>query len=158
MKAAQNNQFKALVLLLQSNTPDTLLGEADEEGYTVLHCAVKAGCKELTEKLLGMGVDPNATTKGGFSPLHIAIRENQEEIALLLLKDTKEDVLATARTHKGHTPLYLLLVSPHEYSMELVKQLLLKEVRNRHFYPGEPFKDRPRKLHLCIIRANLSYC
>ncbi|KAJ3122463.1 hypothetical protein HK098_002801 [Nowakowskiella sp. JEL0407] len=55
-----------------------------------LHIAAPCGNVALVKLLLSFKeVDPNAVTEHGINPLHIACREDHEEIAQLLLKRTK---------------------------------------------------------------------
>jgi ankyrin repeat protein len=58
---------------------------ADNElGVHVLNSAVAAGQKETAQLLLEHGADPNARTRGGFSPLAAASRNGDLELADLL--------------------------------------------------------------------------
>ena len=62
----------------------------NESGWTVLHCAVVGGHKEITKQLIDKGADVNAKVTSvqnqGSTPLDAAIETDQPEIADLLRK------------------------------------------------------------------------
>lgn len=54
--------------------------------------------------LLDKGASPHATAKNGYTPLHIASRKNQMDIATTLLE---YGASANAESKAGFTPLHL---------------------------------------------------
>lgn len=54
--------------------------------------------------LLDKGASPHATAKNGYTPLHIAARKNQMDIATTLLE---YGASANAESKAGFTPLHL---------------------------------------------------
>ena len=52
-----------------------------------LHEAVLAGSVRQVRQILSVGADPNALDSSGLSPLHWAIRDNQRQIAEILLEN-----------------------------------------------------------------------
>ncbi|HEX7858529.1 MAG TPA: ankyrin repeat domain-containing protein [Sphingobium sp.] len=50
----------------------TSANERDEEGYTLLHYAARAGSLEAVKQLLERGADPTAKAKDGNTPMTLA--------------------------------------------------------------------------------------
>jgi len=46
----------------------------DDNGWTLLHYAAKFGSESAVEDALKLGVNPNARSRQGFTPLHVAVR------------------------------------------------------------------------------------
>ncbi|XP_031486834.1 protein VAPYRIN-like [Nymphaea colorata] len=61
---------KAIALLLEYGME---VNYKDNEGHTLLHCAVEGGSSEVVELLVSNGADVDAITKRGASPLYIAV-------------------------------------------------------------------------------------
>jgi cytochrome c len=76
-----------------------------------LHIAVRSGCLDCVEALVGAGADVNAKTKDGKTPLHLAKFKGQREVADYLMSHgvvlpTPAPIsmkLATADVEKGRT-------------------------------------------------------
>ncbi len=64
--------------------------------------AIWRGDIAVVEELLGKGVDPNAKTKLGDSPLHVAAKKDMPEIIRLLIAKGAD---VNSREHNGKTPL-----------------------------------------------------
>jgi hypothetical protein len=75
-------------------------------GYTpteLLFYAVRRGDLTAVKELLRRGVDVNARTGGGWTPLHVAAENGRVEIAELLISSGAD---VNARTKYGSTPLH----------------------------------------------------
>lgn len=109
LNAAQKNCKRVVDLLLQCEPG--LVNAKDVDGETNLHLVVeKAGRKWDPEYavaipiLLQVRADVNARNRFNSTPLHIATKYGQEEIALQLLQEKAE---VTAEDQFGNTPLHL---------------------------------------------------
>ena len=69
---------------------------------TLLHLAAANGHKEVVELLIAKGLDMNAKTGGGVTPLYLAVRFNRTETAKLLIAKGAD---VNAKTKDGMTPL-----------------------------------------------------
>ena len=58
----------------------------DFVGETLLHFAAKAGNLQTVQFLLGQGADVNAASRGGFTPLYLAVGNDNIDVAKLLLE------------------------------------------------------------------------
>lgn len=63
-----------LCQLLLENGAATVVNNADDEGWTPLHTACSSGHAPIAELLLAASADANASTSGGQTPLHYAVR------------------------------------------------------------------------------------
>lgn len=85
--------------------------KANVEGWTPLHFAAEKAQLTMTARLLERGADINARTKGGRTPLHIAIQkkdEANEQQRLKVVKLLLEQGATFVTTSKsGWTPLHL---------------------------------------------------
>lgn len=59
----------------------------NDEGYTLLHFAAEYGLVDFLEELLEKGANINVLTTKNETPLYLACRRNQEEVAVLLLEN-----------------------------------------------------------------------
>lgn len=81
----------------------------DDNGWTILHYAAKYGNAVATRGLLKLGLDPNAASKGGYRPAHIAMRGGYIPPAVgvfEVLKRAGADL--QAKNNAGVTPIGLL--------------------------------------------------
>ncbi|MDR3692587.1 MAG: ankyrin repeat domain-containing protein [Fimbriimonas sp.] len=81
----------------------------DDNGWTILHEAVKQGDLAAVRWLLGIGLDPNAPSNGGFRPLHVAMRvgffvPDERMVQVLVAAGAKPSL----KNRSGQTPLELL--------------------------------------------------
>lgn len=86
MVAIQFKQPQIAEVLLSGKAKNKIkVNQADEEGFTALHCAAQNG-DEITAKLLiKNGANLNALDKNQATPLMIANQNNKPEIAALLM-------------------------------------------------------------------------
>jgi ankyrin repeat protein len=69
---------------------------AGEDGWTALHLAVAAGSPALVEALVGAGADLTATTEGGRTPLHVALRSAPDLVGPLRAMGAPLDAASAA--------------------------------------------------------------
>ncbi|CAB0030559.1 unnamed protein product [Trichogramma brassicae] len=78
----------------------------DEKGITHFHIACEVGCRDLVEKFLELGQDPNCfVSKSGDSLLHLALDLKHIEVAKLLTRHGSDPNLAN---EKKSTPLHYI--------------------------------------------------
>uniref|UniRef100_A0A7S4V2U2 Calpain catalytic domain-containing protein n=1 Tax=Alexandrium monilatum TaxID=311494 RepID=A0A7S4V2U2_9DINO len=77
------NRIAVVKLLLEMKAD---LKKCDSKGGTSLHYAAAYGRKELADFLIGAGVNVNATTQQGLSPLALATKNRQQDVVDLLKK------------------------------------------------------------------------
>lgn len=102
---------------LCSKTKETLVRQTD----TAITDSVKVGDLEILKAALKAGATPNATTYEGFSLLHIAITEHQDEIIKLLIQyhvDPNQPFMGTS-------PLALVRQSSNGTKHDLRRELLI---------------------------------
>ncbi|KAL8733971.1 MAG: hypothetical protein Q9166_001732 [cf. Caloplaca sp. 2 TL-2023] len=95
-------------------------GHNVKEKYTALHMAIANKNYAATQKLLGLGANPNAKTKDDDTPLHLAAREGLKNFAQELLKYNARSDL---RNHSKATPLHEAI----ECSMHRIEKNELEE-------------------------------
>ena len=89
---AARNGFKAIAEILLKNKSDVnARNDQANRRDTPLHLAVNAGHKAMVELLLANGTDNNAQNDSGWTPLISAAKDNNMEIAKLLI-DKKANV------------------------------------------------------------------
>jgi len=77
-----------------------------ERGYTSLHCAVKAGYKDVAQLIIANGADINTRTGSrGWTPLHIAVMQSNKDMAEWLI--SKGADLNAANQNNELTPLLI---------------------------------------------------
>lgn len=77
------------------------LTSVDDQGLTRLHHAARLGDEAGVHWLLLAGADPNARTRDGQTPLHLAA--TPDIVTMLCRRGAKVDALA----HNGFTPLHI---------------------------------------------------
>ncbi|XP_034406191.1 ankyrin repeat domain-containing protein SOWAHA-like [Cyclopterus lumpus] len=123
-------------------------------GFTALHWAAKCGNSEMLVKIIdlsrqgGVGVDINAKTHGGYTPLHIAALHDQEFIMAMLVREFRAD--PSIRDNCGKRAYHYL----HKGISAVVREMLAKpkdqEPQDRAQHDKEEldlFPDLPKGLH-----------
>ncbi|CAB0034199.1 unnamed protein product [Trichogramma brassicae] len=93
---------------------------ADDGGLTHFHVACAAGSYDVVKKYLELGQDVKfLEAKSGDSPLHFALENEREDVAVLLLRKGADPNLANL---DGVTPLHLICQRDElEYGCDIVK-------------------------------------
>ncbi|MDX8495223.1 ankyrin repeat domain-containing protein [Mesorhizobium sp. VK22B] len=107
MAAMGKSKIDLLKLLLERGADPN----SDRDGESALHVAVILGCLDCVKALVEAGADVNAKTNGGKTPLHLAKRRGQREVADYLMSHgvvlpTPAPIsmkLASADVEKGRT-------------------------------------------------------
>ena len=81
--------------------------EADKNGFSLLHAAVKANQIEIALLLLERGAEVDAKTNGGTTPLHVAVDFNNVEMISIL---AKHGANIDAQSKLGRTPLFVAVI------------------------------------------------
>jgi len=107
---------KAQVLALIEKKAD--VNEAQADGTTALHWAVRAGDADLTARLLKAGAKASASNRYGVSPLYLAVQANNTKLVDTLL-DAGAD--ANAVSSEGETAL---MTAAHVGGVEVIRSLV----------------------------------
>lgn len=113
-----------LFWVLFAFSPASLAEIQSESAFTpdiLLHNAVRAGIVEDVKILIEKGANVNQPAKDGVTPLHVAIINNQEEIAELLIKAGAKTEMVDNTTQA--TPLHMAAL----YGRDSLTTLLLKQ-------------------------------
>jgi cytochrome c len=115
--AVGTDKIELLKLLLERDAdPNSSHG-----GEFAIHAAVTRGCLDCVKALVGAGADVNVKTEGGKTPIHLAKRAGQREVADYLLSHgvvlpTPAPIsmkLASADVEKGRTYFTRMCVTCH---------------------------------------------
>ena len=116
-RASQGGFCEIIEILLKA---DAILDSVDNEGFTPLHIAVKAGNAKAVKILLESKADPNLTsTESGLAPLHSAARQTAGVQLIQLLHAAGADV--AVRDQKGRSVLHHAIKSS---SLEVVQAVV----------------------------------
>ena len=106
----------------------------DRNDCNLLHAAVEKGCLTIVEKLLKYGTDVNISIYST-SPLHVATKNKQVEVAKLLISYGAD---LNPRDEAGNTPI---LYAAENKDLEMVKLLLTNKAN---------VKDSPQVLNTAV--------
>ena len=106
----------------------------DRNDCNLLHAAVEKGCLTIVEKLLKYGTDVNISICST-SPLHVATKSKQGEVAELLVSYGAD---LNPRDEAGNTPIFYAAVNR---DLEMVKLLLSNKAN---------VKDSPQVLNTAV--------
>ena len=115
----------------------------DFKEYTLLHYAAMYGNRDITQLLLGAGMNPRDVTSTGKCALHIAAENGRDNlIELLLQHGTSVELL----DHENNTPLQLAVASGHS---DCADKLLKNgaDVLNRDSAKLTPLHDAASRGH-----------
>ncbi|KAM9332828.1 ankyrin repeat domain-containing protein SOWAHA [Pholidichthys leucotaenia] len=150
VKCAAGHWRHVLGLLLKDNH---LAGKRDfMSGFTALHWAAKCGNRDMLVKIMEVsrqgeaGVDVNAKTHGGYTPLHIAAQHEQECIIRILVRDYGAD--ANVRDNCGKKAYHYL----HAGISEGVREML-GEPRGQPAQDMEPHEKEDLDLFLDLHKG-----
>src|SRR5262249_58294167 len=74
-RMVQSGRAKLIHFVMDAAESDTSLATRRFAGATLLHFAAGAGCLEVVELLLRLGVDPNIQGRGDHTPLYCVANE-----------------------------------------------------------------------------------
>ncbi|XP_051902805.1 uncharacterized protein LOC127588212 [Hippocampus zosterae] len=119
-------------------------------GFTALHWVAKCGNSDMLVKILdtsrqgGVGVDINARTHGGYTPLHLAALHQQDYVVAMLVGEYGADV--TVRDNSGKRAYHYL----HRDAAHSVREMLGKpkfQHTTERLYDDELFPELSKGLH-----------
>jgi ankyrin repeat protein len=82
--ALLRNDCRAATMLLRVTDRDVIIETKDEHDETLLHIAVRSGCREIVQRLIEY-VDINAVNDNGDTALHLACYSKDVELIKMLL-------------------------------------------------------------------------
>ncbi|XP_061902472.1 ankyrin repeat domain-containing protein SOWAHA-like [Entelurus aequoreus] len=111
-------------------------------GFTALHWAAKHGNGEMLEKLVDVGVDVDARTRGGYTALHVAGLHKRDFILVTLVEKYGADV--RIRDNAGKRAYHYL----HHDTSEAIREMLgAPRVQQADHDKDEPFQDSSKGRH-----------
>jgi ankyrin repeat protein len=135
--ACANGRFQVFQLLIDHGAQPNI---KDSKGSASLHTASYSGSVEMVQQLLQLPHVRelvNAPAGMGNTPLHLACRQGDSQVAQLLVAASAD---ATAKTEGGATPMYEAVSGKH---VEVVEVLLAAGVS-----AGAPIKGSQTGLHV----------
>jgi len=99
----------------------TLLKATEWDNATLLHDSVGQKHRDVAAFLLDRGADPNASTKDGLTPLHMAAQNGDIAIIKLLLEPGRKTKI-DAVDAKGWTPLDRAVKWGHPDAADFLRQ------------------------------------
>lgn len=121
LKFLQENDLEGF----KENLDMDSIEEVDEERNTILHHCVEKGAYDFVDALVYNGADPNVKNRYGETPVHIAARNDMDEIMELLLEfggdvtiknNHQRSALNLATTLKSKKVLRMIENSGMDYS------------------------------------------
>ncbi|KAI6212728.1 CBR-TRP-4 protein [Aphelenchoides besseyi] len=119
--AAMNGHVNVVNLLVQEHNASVEAITLDNQ--TALHFAAKHGQKEVCQKLLALGANPNARDDKGQTPLHLGAENDFPDVVKLFLKmKHNNNAVLTAVDHNGFTGAHIAAMKG---SLAVVKELMM---------------------------------
>jgi ankyrin repeat protein len=114
-KAAHDGDLKALNLLIKNNAD---INQADKEGDTAIHIAIREKQVLFVKELLAQKPDVNKRDANGRTALHLAVEKKRETILEELLACKGIDL--NAKDRKGRTAVHLAIERDQEHVLEML--------------------------------------
>ncbi|XP_046574514.1 ankyrin-3-like [Haliotis rubra] len=125
----------------------TFVNEADEDGWTALHCAAKSGTNETMQYLIAKGAETCVVDNNGKTALHIGCEEANCKVLNILLHSR---TVISMLDKNMRSPLHLAALSGCSYAVELLLENgadpYIKDIKQRN------------PLHLAALRSIDSNC
>ncbi|XP_075146750.1 nuclear factor NF-kappa-B family member relish [Haematobia irritans] len=101
----------------------------DKKGNTALHIAVHEGHMACLECILksDKNFDLNVLNDDGFTPLHLAIRANKDEMASKIILDKDKSVAGVPNSKDGNNALHIVI---QQQNFDMVKLILENQSSN----------------------------
>jgi ankyrin repeat protein len=81
------------------------INDRDQRSETALHIAAAHGHSDIVKLLIGNNADPDVSAVGKNTPLHRALINNQENVALFLIEEAKAKI--DIQNHNDETALHI---------------------------------------------------
>lgn len=139
LKFLQENDLEGF----KENLDMDSIEEIDEERNTILHHCVEKGAYDFVDALVYNGADPNVKNRYGETPVHIAARNDMDEIMELLLEfggdvtvknNHQRSALNLATTLKSKKVLRVIENSGMDYSAIVVREKITHHRRFEEEY------------------------
>lgn len=103
--AAQNNDPESFMIFYEDERVDK--DKTTNSGWTVVHMATAAGCFDMIELFLKIGMNMNVCDKLSYYPIHFAAEKNYSDIITMLINCETVDVNILTQSRK--TPLMIAI-------------------------------------------------
>ncbi|KAL7286486.1 hypothetical protein TKK_0019223 [Trichogramma kaykai] len=160
IKWVEDHSVQILFTLCDDKYKPVQVDAQDKRGQTPLHLALTNDKKDLTEFLLGRGVNPNVADAEGLTPLHI-ICQNARDTGLpekffVIMNKQRQTVQVDAVDKWGRTPLQLVVANLLPRAVDVLLDRGA-DLSNFVFLTEGPSTSRPRPLEFSTnFKLNLA--